>query len=126
MKRIIVILVVLNMLACNICQEEKLSELNSPSGKYVAMQFRRNCGATSSMLYHVNLRRAESSLGRGSKGIIEDGQVFITDEGYTILRWKDDNSLMIECEGCPTQIRASSKLSRWDDVTIEYNFHERR
>ena len=31
---------------CSLCQEQKVSELESPNGKFVAALFMRDCGAT--------------------------------------------------------------------------------
>ena len=107
---------------CGVCSEDKLAETPSPSAKYVGVVYRRGCGATSGFLYHVNLRTSDDSFSADMRGVIEDGQVFLTREGKVTINWKDENSLEIVCNGCPTD-REPTMLSSWKDVMVSYQLH---
>lgn len=105
---------------CGACGEDKLTEVSSPGNKYVAVTFRRNCGATTGFLYHVNIRRSTSSFSSDMRGVIEDGQVFLTREGKVTIAWKDDKTLHIICDGCQKD-RQPTMEPAWRDVSISYD-----
>jgi hypothetical protein len=120
LKEIFLISMVLGMAGCSVCGEQELAETNSPNAHYGATVFRRGCGATSAFLYHVNLRSSGETFSSDSRGVIEDGQVFLTDEGKITLSWKDEKTLLIDCDGCPTNRKP---LTSWKDVGISYQVH---
>src|SRR5436305_6099231 len=101
MKRTLIILVTLCLVGCNVCGEDKLSEVSSPNKKYVATIFRRGCGATSGFLYHVNIRDAGDPFSTDYRGVIEEGQVFLTREGKISVTWNGEKTLVIDCSDCP-------------------------
>jgi len=104
---------------CGVCGEDKLAESSSPDNKYVATVFRRGCGATTGFLYHVNIRSFDGSFSADHRGVIEDGQIFLTREGKINISWKDDKTLLVTCTGCPKD-RKPSMTSSWNDVSISY------
>ena len=124
MRKIILVLAAL-MAACDMdmCGEDKLREATSPNKKHVATLFRRGCGATTGFSYHVNI--LNSSGVSSSRGINEDGQVFLTSEGLINVSWKDDKTLVIDCAGCPTGYNRDNRLTKWEDINVEYQFRER-
>ena len=108
--------------ACGVCEEKPLSEISSPNGDYVAAVYRRNCGATSRLLYHVNIRKRWSWFSSDDRGVIEDGQVFLTDVGRVNIVWKDNKTLLVDCDGCPTDSQPVMESS-WKEVNISYQLH---
>ena len=116
---ILLLAVLLFNAACGACGENKLAEGTSPGNRYVATVFRRGCGATTGFLYHVNIRNSKDSFSSDHKGAIENGQIFLTREGKISLSWKDDKTLQVSCNGCPTD-RKTITQSSWNDVTISY------
>ena len=105
---------------CGMCGEDKLAEVSSPGTNYVATVFRRGCGATSGFLFHVNLRTSADSFSPDTKGIIEDGQIFLTREGKISVRWKDSKTLQVTCDGCPKDHSPIMENS-WNDISISYD-----
>src|SRR5262245_9970109 len=82
------------------CEEKILREALSPNGKYMAVIFEQNCGATTSILYHVNIRPSDSGFKfkKDDQGHILDGRVF-TGYGDIKIKWGDDQHLLVEYEG---------------------------
>jgi len=119
---IILLVAVLLLGSCGGCGEEKLADTSSPGNKYVATVFRRGCGATTGFLYHVNIRSSASSFSSDHRGVIEDGQVFLTREGKIKIAWKDEKTLLIDCEGCPTD-RKPTMQNAWKDISISYRLY---
>jgi len=121
-KAIVMLFALLTMVGCNVCAEDKLAESTSPSARYVATLFRRGCGAASGFLYHVNLRESAGSFSSDYRGVNEDGQVFLTREGKITLRWTNEKTLLIDCDGCPKDRKLLTE-SAWKDVSITYQSH---
>ncbi len=118
----ILLLAALLLGGCGVCGEDKLAVISSPGNKYVATVFRRGCGATTGFLYHVNIRSSASSFSSDHRGVIEDGQVFLTREGKIKIAWKDEKTLLIDCEGCPTD-RKPTMQKAWKDISISYQLY---
>ena len=116
------IVVTLLQHSCGACGEDKLTEASSSNNKYVATAFRRGCGATSGFVYHVNIRSSTASFSSDSRGIIEEGQVFLTREGKISIQWKDGTTLQINCDGCPKDRKAKMETS-WNGINISYDLH---
>ena len=108
--------------ACAVCDETLLSEVTSPDGDYIATVFRRNCGATSALIYHVNIRKRSSSNSADHRGVMEQGQVFLTDAGKVTVLWKARKTLVVDCEGCPLE-RKPIMNNGWDDINIVFQLH---
>ena len=122
-KRLLFVLLgVAYVSACAVCGETSLSEVTSPDGDYVATVFRRNCGATSALLYHVNIRKRSSSNSADHRGVIEQGQVFLTDAGKVTVFWKAKKNLVVDCEGCPLE-RKPIMNNGWEDINIVFQLH---
>lgn len=118
-KATILLFAALLLSGCGVCGEDKLSETGSPGNKYVVTVFRRGCGATTGFLYHVNIRSSNGSFSADHRGAIEDGQIFLTREGKINIKWKDDKTLQVSCDGCPKD-RKPAMESSWNDVSISY------
>ena len=105
---------------CSMCGEDKLAEVRSPGDSYVATVFRRGCGATSGFLFHVNLRTSTGSFSPDTKGSIEGGQIFLTREGKISVRWEDNKTLHVTCDGCPKDHKPTMETT-WKDVSVSYD-----
>jgi hypothetical protein len=44
-------------------------------------------------------------------GAIENGQILLTREGKISLSWKDDKTLQVGCNGCPTDRKPITQSS---------------
>jgi hypothetical protein len=115
----ILLVAVLLLGSCGGCGEEKLADTSSPGNKYVATVFRRGCGATTGFLFHVNIRNFNGAFSADHRGVIEDGQIFLTREGKINISWKGDKTLQVICTGCPKD-REPIMTSSWNDVSISY------
>jgi hypothetical protein len=125
MKKVILIAsIILTTVSCGIgkvCSEEKLTELKSPDGNHIAVLFLRGCGATTSFMQHVNLRR--SSVNRfytDYKGTITDGEVFLTSRGALSITWEDAKTLVVKCKNCPPNCCDKGWVRSWKDIRILY------
>jgi hypothetical protein len=119
MKEIILLLTALAFVSCAVCEEKTLEVVTSPNGDYVAHIYRRNCGATSGFVYHVNIRKKGSWFSSDHRGVIEEGQVFLSDVGKINISWKDNKTMLIQCDACARERWPITKDS-WNDVTISY------
>jgi hypothetical protein len=122
LKVTILFLLALTVTGCNVCGEDSLVEVASPSNKYVATVYRRSCGATSGFLYHVNVRSSSRSFASDYRGVIEDGQIFLTREGKISISWRNDQTLEVDCNGCPKDGKPTME-NTWNDVSISYELH---
>jgi hypothetical protein len=99
------------------CGEERLLEKTSPDKRYVATVFRRNCGATTDFVLHVNLRPQRASFRVDGSGTITEGCVFLSNhEPRLILDWERGQHLVIRSDFN----EASVKKHTWRDVTVSY------
>ena|ERR1700694_2078586 len=122
MKRLIPLIVATMFLsACAFCSEENIREVKSPNGGFVATLFMRDCGATGSPVFHVNLRAENSKFLPDTKGAIEGGAVLYSARyGRDIkIAWKDEKNLLIECSEC-TVNQSLHVEKKWGDINISY------
>lgn len=97
------------------CGDEVLSEAPSPSGKYIATVFERDCGATTDYASIVSVRDSSADF----DGDDEESYVFTIDGRYKIdIQWDDERELVV------TGLKASEdivvQLEVWRDVKIRY------
>ena len=103
-----------------LCGEEIIVEKPSPDGQYVATLMRRNCGATTPYVAHINLHRANAQLRKDFfNGTINDGLVFISSK-YSGERfcWSTKRQLDI---GYPDS-NGNQATQIWRDVTIRRDY----
>ena len=84
----------------------------------MAVIFEQNCGATTSFLYHVNIRPSNSGFKKDDQGHIIEGRVF-TGYGDIKIKWEDDHHILVEYMGFEGVDYSKSCESPWKDVTIE-------
>src|SRR5437867_1407903 len=95
------------------CGEGLISEQTSPDNQYVAALMRRNCGATTRYVFHINLRRARSKYHPTSLDVVFiDGEVYTSSDysGYHFW-WSKLHEFWI---GYPQWL-----MRNWLDVTID-------
>ena len=102
--------------ACEMCGDESIEKLKSPSGEFTAEWYVRDCGATTSFVTHVTLHR-DSWLFGDSESLI-----FVAERRPDLkLAWKSESSLKIVCVECGSEDNPIFRQeSRWKDVTISY------
>ena len=122
MKRILLFLIILGTSSCSFfreCSDQSLADVKSPDGRYVATLFARNCGATTSYLFHVNLRTDSKEFTPDFSGNIKEGEVFGIDSYRVLPVWKNATTLVIKCPDCPADQAVNWERS-WKDITILY------
>jgi hypothetical protein len=94
-------LIILTPWSVGICDEEVVAEANSPTEAHLARIYRRNCGATTGYLTHVNLRDRWNYFNPTWVGTIVQGQVFaIGCTSKVDLVWVDESNLNLRYESC--------------------------
>jgi len=111
------LLVACGSLAACACDDEVLSELRSPDGKYVASVMERNCGATTDYVSHVTVRPSDSMMRQGDDVLVVEYRQDIR------LAWEGVDHLVVEFRSCPGDmqpLKIVSETRRWGDrVEIE-------
>jgi len=106
------------------CDDQILSQTESPNRQWVATVFERKCNDPSEWLVHVNLRRATERIRVGYfSGRAKDGEVFAFElEGkdhIPWLEWTAPDQLRISCPRCSnSSIR--KREERWQSVQVFY------
>ncbi len=109
-----------------LCGESIINKITSPNGKFEAVIFERNCGATTAFSTHVAIVRNDSSLQQEQKrrsffvADCDRGKAPAGPEGgpEVRLRWISNNQLEIQRHELARVIRA---LSMSKGIMIEYN-----
>ena len=102
------------------CTEKNMSDTTSPSGKYVAAHFVRNCGATTPSAYHINLRRAADAFPINLSGTITEGEVVNIASQKLVVGWKDDKTLLVKCMNCLSGVKYTM-TKQWQDVNVDFD-----
>lgn len=85
------------------CENEASTSIASPSGKYKAVVFNRNCGATTGANTQVSIVEAARSLPNGV------GNVLIVDDSIALkIQWLGDGMLSIAGAHSPTVFKQES------------------
>ena len=95
-----------------ICANTVITSSVSPSGKWKAILFERNCGATTGFSSQISLLKSDSELNN------EAGNIYIAKgypKGYNI-NWKSDDSVTIS----GTSADSIKKIARFNDIQITY------
>lgn len=94
------------------CGNEIVQTINSPSGKFKAIVFSRNCGATTGFNTQVSVLHVDESLPN------EGGNTFITNGSVPIvLHWQTNSALHISNIGNTSPIK---KIKQGSGVVIRY------
>lgn len=102
------------------CGEDRISSLSSPSGRYVAEHFARNCGATTGLAYHINLRMSTDKFSTNLSGTITEGAVITIRSQKLVMEWKNDKTLSIKCTNCRPGVKYKLE-ENWRDVHIAFD-----
>jgi len=106
------------------CDDQVLSQTESPNREWIASVLERKCNDPSEWLVHVNLRRATEPIRMGYfSGRAEGGEVFAFElEGkdqVPVLEWTAPDQLRISCLSCSnSSIR--KREERWQSVQVSY------
>jgi Family of unknown function (DUF5412) len=120
-KHSLIIIAIMVMSGCTLyaeCSEAIFDQAKSPDGKYVANLFQRNCGATTSLIYHVNLRKSSEQISYDSYGRVTDGQIFLIRNQVLSVTWRDEKTLVIKCNNCLTEDKPSIYQKTWENINI--------
>jgi hypothetical protein len=96
----------------DICGNEVSQTVRSPSGKFAAVVFSRNCGATTGFNTQVAI------LPAGPKMANDAGNTFIANGTLPLtLRWQTGTALQISGVGTVSPLKKESQVS---GVTVSY------
>src|SRR4051812_14149604 len=102
----------LALMSCGLCGDQLRESVPSPGGKYSAIVYWRDCGATTRVATHVKLHR---NNWWGSEDIIWT----TVDEHALLLTWHDDSHLKLDCPSCsPKDVYIAKQ--RFHDVNIAF------
>ena len=108
----------------DMCNNDIAQEVSSPNGKYKAIIFERDCGATTDFSTQVSVLKASKSLSRS-----DGGNVFVADSNRGVVgtdikgvmavyaHWASNSVLEIHY---PSGARVFEKNDRIGDVTVHY------
>lgn len=117
------LLSLLFLVACGLCGNEIVSEVESPSGKQKPVIFQRDCGATTGFSTQISVLRKWQSLPD------DGGNVFIADDDHGAvplgakgtmnvrIRWESETALVISY---PEKARIFRKETTHRGVSIRY------
>ncbi|MBI3946740.1 MAG: hypothetical protein HY321_12530 [Armatimonadetes bacterium] len=100
------------------CSETVKHADKSPDGRYTAVVFERDCGATTDYVMHVNLREGSRAFREERSGVIREGSVFVREGRCHIgIRWKDSRTLVVTAPKDDVFQRARA----WRGMSIIYD-----
>ena len=115
---------VLYLLTRDMCGNEVVTEIRSPDGRHKAVEFERDCGATTDFSTQVSVIKSEKRLGSDDAGNAftadsNHGSVPVHAAGVMELdiKWLNSNTLQIEY---PAGARVFSRNNKVGDVVIQY------
>jgi len=86
----------------------------------VAEHFARNCGATTPIAYHINLRKSTDKFPTNLSGTITEGVVITIPSQKLVMEWKDDKTLSIKCTNCRPGVKYKME-ENWQDIQIAFD-----
>ena len=116
----------LYLLTRNMCGNEVVTEIRSPDGRHKAVEFQRDCGATTDFSTQVSVINSEKKLGSGDAGNAftadsNHGSVPVHAAGPGVMeldiKWLNSNTLQIEY---PAGARVFSRNNKVGEVEIRY------
>jgi len=111
---ILLLIMGLGLIGCgNMCSNDIVKSIDSADGKYTAIAFIRNGGATTSFSPQVSILKSGKKLGNAA------GNIFIGDHSKFIdISWKDNNTLIITHDCAEKDIFKQEKNK--DNISIVY------
>ena len=114
----------LHLFIPSMCGNEVVAEIKSPDGKHKAVEFERDCGATTDFSTQVSVIESDKKLGSDDAGNAfsadsNHGSVPVHDAGVMEIdmKWLNNNMLQIQY---PTGARVFNRDSKVGDVAIQY------
>ncbi len=112
MKGIFFLLALVSLYGCNLCENEISLTKVSPSGKFQAVSFFRNCGATSGFNTQISIIPTESNLPN------DGDNIFIIDNDIQLsINWISNNTILISGN---LDHRIYKQEQNFSDVHISY------
>jgi hypothetical protein len=112
------------LLTRNMCANRIVAEISSPNGSHKAVEFERDCGATTDFSTQVSVIESAKKLGSDVAGnaFIADsnhGAVPVHPPGVMVvdMRWLNSNTLLIEY---PAGARVFNRKNKVRDLAIQY------
>ena len=116
-----------HLLTLDMCGNQVVAQIRSPDGRHKAVEFERDCGATTDFSTQVSVIKSNKQLGSDSTGNAfradsNHGSVPVHGAGVMELdiRWLNSNTLQIEYPG---GARVFSRNSKVEHVSIQYVTH---
>lgn len=99
----------------SLCRSEVFQEVYSPDGRYKAVVFQRDCGATTGFRTHISIIKSSTTIKN------QTGNIFQADgypDWFSIrVIWQDDEHVIIEHNGKPISDVAQSKSG---NIEVQY------
>lgn len=125
----IVVVGAAHLLTLDMCGNRVVAEIASPDGRLKAVEFERDCGATTDFSTQVsviksNKRLASDSAGNAFSADSNHGLVPVHAAGVMEIdiQWVNGNTLQI---GYPAGARVFSRQSKVGDVSVQYTMRSR-
>lgn len=109
---IIMITITLMLSSCTLADNVIIAEKVSPDGKYIAVMFNRNAGATTGNNYQISI------ITNGTQLPNDGGNVFIS-YSKADFEWRDNQTLVISTMPCDTIFKQKEKHGK---VNVVYNY----
>lgn len=99
----------------SLCSNELIEDITSPTGKYVASIFERNCDATTPYVRVVSLRSLDEEFDPN-----DDDEWVFTIHGQSDVKvsWMADNKLRVSYTGTGD---LPTRREKWKDVVVSYD-----
>jgi hypothetical protein len=120
--RIVIAVLVCALAGCSfLCQDTLVSKHNSPDGRFVAVVFHRNCGATTPFTTEISVTGSGDDVSGGSAGNIfsmtdPPGSTETLSRNGVIevrLNWRSPQLLLIST---PQRAVVGKRVNRFDDI----------
>ena len=112
----IMLFVVLGTTACNnSSNNEMITSIPSPNGKYIAYIFIRDMGATTKESYQLSILKKGNKLGNSS------GNIFVS-YGTFEVEWKNDKELLVKNNSSEEEFK---KMVKCREIKIKYTSDSR-
>lgn len=95
-----------------LCSNEKLSEVPSPSKGYLAVIFKRDCGATTAYSYHLSIIKKGEKIKENDTGNIVSGRSEME------IKWINNMELQVTLDNKQETIKTEKQIN---NINIFYN-----
>ncbi len=105
--------IVIMLASCDECTNEVIQSVKSPTNKYIATVYIRDCGATTRFITQVNIR----DVAKDFSGDDWNGVVFAADNRAPLsINWEDEGTLKINYDSSTVRILRANYS--WRNVKV--------